>query len=136
MNIIEHLNSTVWAKIDVSAIHGVGVVTIRDIPKGQKVYELKEREWLTIHPGVYCSAGFDCYHWKDLDPAIRTLIAQRWPLASKGESFWSPNDDAHLPSFLNHSDTPNIDSQTYCALQLIPKGTELTESYGNILMVQ
>jgi SET domain len=119
---IEELNNTVWAKIDVSTISGVGVIAIRDIPKGQCVYQYAERKALVAQD------------WEGLHPEILKLIQQRWPLASRGWPFWSPNDDAHLPSFLNHSKTPNVDTITYCALRLIHTGEELTEDYGDSVL--
>jgi SET domain-containing protein len=115
---IEHLNNTVWAKIGVSKIHGVGVIAIRDIPGGQKIYPGRSNQWL------------ECDDYRGLHPAILELIKQRWPLAFEGGHFYSPNDDAHLPSFLNHSKNPNVDRNTFRALRDIKEGEELTEDYG------
>ncbi len=117
------LNATVWAKLAPSKIHGIGVFAIRSIPKGQKVYELGNRRWRK--PIEYHMAH----------QAIQELIYQRWPLVIEGADFWSPNDDAHLPSFLNHSNTPNVDKHTFCALRDISTGEELVENYRPELMV-
>ncbi len=117
------LNATVWAKLAPSKIHGIGVFAIRFVPKGQKVYELGNRRWRK--PIEYHMAH----------QSIQELIYQRWPLVTQGADFWSPNDDAHLPSFLNHSNIPNIDKHTFCALRDIPNGEELTEDYRPELVV-
>ena len=114
----EHLNETVWATIKPSPINGVGVFAIRDIKEGQYLYLLGgSGEWLKT----------------DLDkvvPEVRKLILQRWPIVRDGEPFLSPNDDAILMSFLNHSDTPNYDKNTDMALRDIKAGEEITEDYG------
>lgn len=122
MNPIEKLNASVWAKLGVSSIHGVGVIAIRNISKGQRVYAFPHID-KPIEKLV-------CDDFAGLHPEIVKLIEQRWPLAFKGEAFISPNDDARLLSFMNHSSTPNYDDWTDRALRFIPMGTELTEDYG------
>lgn len=111
------LNDTVWATLAPSKVHGIGVFAIRDIPKGQKIYAIgRSNEWLEGVPN-------------DLHPAILKIIKQRWPLALKGQPFQSPNDDVRLTSFLNHSNTPNYDKHTDCALVDIKEGEEIFEDY-------
>ncbi len=118
---IDELNKTVWCTLASSTIHGIGVFAIRDIPKGQKIYATSDdRKWLI-------ETDFNGLH-----PAIKRLIAQRWPHAFKGNPFLSPNSDARLLSFMNGSDTPNYDFETDTALVDIPAGTELTEDYSSM----
>ena len=57
------------------------------------------------------------------------LLEQRWCLALKGEVFQSPNNDARLISFMNHSDTPNYDKVNDTALRDLKEGEEVTENY-------
>ncbi len=117
--ITAYLNASVWAKLAPSPIHGIGVFAIRDIPKGQKIYTMAlERKPLILT------------EWSQVEPEIRELIWQRWAFAAEGEMFMSPNDDAHIPSFLNHSDTPNLDKLTFETLNDVSAGEELTEDYG------
>jgi hypothetical protein len=112
-----NLNDTVWAKLAPSRIHGIGVVAIRDIPAGQKIYCQSTRQ----------EARKDFSY--DILPEIRHLIIQRWPRATEGGEFLSPNDDARLLSFMNHSGHPNYDPYTDTTLQDIKRGEEITEDY-------
>jgi SET domain-containing protein len=114
----QELNDTVWATIAPSSIHGVGVFAIRDIPKGQKINaQGGTGEWIRTDLAK-------------VEPEVRKLILQRWPLEVDGYPYLSPNDDAILISFMNHSKEPNYDKQTDEALRDIKKGEEITEDYG------
>ena len=117
---IETLNDQVKCKIGVSKIEGVGVIAIRDIEKGERLYcQSYKREYINL---------------KSLDglrAEVKELIQQRWPLAEKGTMFLSPNDDARLVSFMNHSsDNFNYDPVEDMATKDIKKGEEVTEDYG------
>ena len=116
---MKELNDTVWATLKPSPVHGIGVFAIRDIPIGTKLYaSVVDREsawWI----------GTD-----ELLPEIKQLVLQRWVLASKGAPYPSPNSDALLTSFMNHSDTPNYDYRTDRAMRDIKAGEEIFEDYG------
>lgn len=116
---IDHLNATVWAALGVSKIHGVGVVAIRDIPKGTQVWTKRHMQARPLKLNSF----------EGLHPFILELIKQRWPLALSGDSFFSPNDDARLLSFMNHSSDPNYDPVTDTVLRDVLEGEELTEDY-------
>jgi hypothetical protein len=113
-----NLNDTVWAKLAPSRIHGIGVVAIRDIPAGQRIYcqSIRQDRRKDFSYSIHSE--------------IRHIIIQRWPRAPEGGWFLSPNDDARLLSFMNHSDHPNYDPQTDTTLEYIKKGEEITEDYG------
>jgi len=113
------LNDTVWCKLGVSKIHGIGVIALRDIPKGQRLYCSVERNFEPL-------IGIP----DDILPEIREIILQRYPLAREGGEYLSPNDDARLVSFINHSSSPNYDWRTDTALVEIKRGDEITEDYG------
>ena len=119
------LNEEVRAKIAPSGLHGVGVIAIRDIQKGEKVYALphskKERRFYTITQEQY----------EKLRPEVAALIRDRWAQVLRGKSFQHPNDDAWLILFMNHSDKPNFDPKSDCALRDIVVGEEITEDYKN-----
>ena len=118
-----HLNATVWCKIGVSPIHGVGVFAIRDIPKGQR---------------MYCQSAGGKLLFDPLDgvlPEIKQLILSRWPYPAE-RGYLNPNDDARLVSFMNHSQEYNYDWHTDTALKDIHTGQEVTEDYGYDPLVQ
>ncbi len=114
---IEELNKTVWAKIGISTIDGVGVIAIRDIPKGQRIYAQ------SFTP-TFLSGSLE-----GVVPEIKEIILQRWPRAEEYR-YLSPNDDARLLSFMNHSKESNYDPLTDCVTCDIASGEEITENYG------
>ena len=123
----QFLNSTVWCTIAPSSVHGVGVFAIRDIPKGQKLncQNLSRMGILRIIPSEF----------EKLLPEIKKMITQRWPIVTTTGYFQSPNDDAHLLSFMNHSEIPNYDKINDTALKDIKKGEEIFEDYGEFTSI-
>lgn len=115
----QELNDSVWATIKPSKVHGVGVFAIRDIKKDQKLY-------FEGNGGVWLRTDLS-----KVIPEIRKLILQRWPIEKDGYPYLSPNDDAVLICFTNHSDKPNYDKYTDKALKNIKKGEEIFEDYGD-----
>ena len=118
---VDKLNKTVKCFLAPSDIHGIGVFTLRDIKVGDKLYctdlevnfiELTEQELASLRP------------------EIRRIIKQRWSLATGIIN--SPNGDARLISFMNHSDDPNYNKFSDTAVRDIKKGEEVTEHYGEI----
>lgn len=119
----EYLNTTVFAKLAPSPIQGIGVFAIRDIPKGIKIsdYTLAERD--NAHFYVMPVEQFEL-----ILPEIRELILDRMLFEDKPMvAFVSPNTDAQLRSFMNHSDDANTDGTV--TLRDIQKGEELTENF-------
>lgn len=114
------LNDTVKLTIKPSGIHGVGVFAIRDIKEGENLYTHGSPEKKMYKPKDL----------KGLNPEVKALILQRWLLAEKGGTFLNPHDDVWLNSFLNHSDTPNLEKRTDLALKDIKKGEEITINYA------
>ncbi len=122
---INQLNSEVRCKLAPSPIEGIGVFAIRDIPKGQR---------------CYCTPNFIPKFYNipfgsldKLFPEVKELVLQRWASIVNGSVFRSPNDDAGLLFFINHSDTPNYDVASDCALRDIKSGEELLEDYRAML---
>lgn len=118
---IKELNDTVWCKLGVSKIHGIGVHAIRDIPKGTE---------------LHCKGDNNLYEvpYKDfhkIRQEVIDIILARHPRARNGEPFLSPNGDARMISFMNHGGKDsNYDPVTDRALRDIGKGEEVTEDYG------
>lgn len=118
---IQFLNDTVKVKLASSKIHGVGVVAMRNIRKGDRLYCFPNTRpyWFTL---TYANLT-------KLLPEIRELILERWPSVVDGSHFLSPNDMSWLICFLNHSDDPNYDPKTDTATRDIKKGEEIFENY-------
>src|SRR3990167_11305078 len=119
---INELNSQVKVRLAPSKIHGVGIVAIMDIKKGQR---------------CYCVPTKNCMRWYNvpwgslnkLFPEIKELILAQWPSIINGSHFLSPNYTAWPILFMSHSDNPNFSNQTDLALRDISAGEELTENY-------
>jgi hypothetical protein len=121
MDTVEYLNSTVWATVKPSPVHGVGVIAIRDIPKGTRYTDFQ----MLGQAAVYT---LERTAFNRLLPEIRELILDR-SLVHAGLPiiFTSPNAQADLRAFMNHGSTPNTDG--FVTLRDIKAGEELTEDY-------
>ena len=117
---IQELTETVKCRLAPSPVHGIGVFAIRDIKKGEKLHcTLEEPRWYTLK-------------YENLDkipPEVRQLILDRWSNVINGDPFLSPNHDAIMVNFMNHSNDPNFDPHTDTAMRDLPKGTEVFEDY-------
>ena len=117
---IQELTDTVKCRLAPSRIHGIGVVAIRDIKKGEQLHCIIETpQWYTV---VYDNLT-------RLPAPIRQLILDRWSQVVVGSSFLSPNHDAIMLHFMNHSNEPNYDPITDCAVKDIGEGEEVFEDY-------
>ena len=118
---IAELNSEVRCTIKPSKIAGVGVFALRDIPKDDRCYIAPR-----MIPRFY-NIPFGSLN--KLFPEIKELVLARWASVVNGSLFCSPNDDAHLLMFVNHSIDPNHDVVSDTALKDIKKGEEVLENY-------
>jgi SET domain-containing protein len=121
---MKHLpHERVYARLRSSRIHGVGVVAIRDIPKGTPVFAEDDEDILWIEK-------------KDIGevpPAIRELYEDF--CVAKGDKYGCPKDFDKLTVawYLNHSDEPNVvadENYRFYALRDIKAGEELTADYN------
>ena len=119
---IIELNSTVKTKLAPSNIHGIGVFTIRDVAKGERLFckpdGPRPRKWYSVPYGSF-SKFF---------PEVKELLLERWPSVVNGSLFLSPNEVWPI-LFVNHSDDPNYEVKTDSALRDIKSGEEVTEDY-------
>ena len=118
---IAELNSEVRCRLGQSKIHGVGVIAVRDIKWGERCYCRPN-----MIPRFY---NIPFGSLSKLFPEVKELVLQRWASVVNGSIFCSPNDDAHLLMFINHSTDPNYDVVSDTALKDIKKGEELFEDY-------
>ena len=116
------LMSEVKCKLAPSPIHGIGVFTIFDIKKGERLYCVPSSN----------NRVFYNVSWSNLNklwPEIKELIISRWPSIINGSGFLHPNDEVWLASWINHSDDFNYDQASDSAVRDIKAGEEITESY-------
>lgn len=114
---IMELNTLAKATLGRSEVHGIGVIALRDIKKGEVIYADRMPKVYTV---PYSSFG-------KLFPEVKKMILERWPSIINGSKFIYP--DARLVSFMNHRDIPNYDPMTDTALCDIIKGQEIFEDY-------
>lgn len=130
MDPVKYLNTTVWARLGPSVIHGVGVFAIRDIPKGTQITDFNLNDFRNQRP-----LRINYKDFEKILPEIRALILDYVTFLYHKKipefSFFSPNQNACLQSFMNHSDKPNSDG--VWSLKAIKKGEEITENYRDLL---
>lgn len=129
----KYLNETVWCRVGASAIHGVGVIAIRDIKKGTKLTDYTVFDF--IDRKEMPSFFMDEKEFMKIRPEIRSLILDRMFFHEDynkiGFEFISPNHDQILQSFMNHSSDPNSDGEY--ALRDIKAGEEVTEDFDAVV---
>ena len=121
---INQLNNEVRCKVGVSKIDGIGVFALRNIYKGDRCYCTPN-----MIPKFY---NIPFGSLSKLNPEIRELVVARWASIVNGSVFTSPNDDAKLLMFVNHSSDSekiNYDVVSDVALRDIACGEELFEDY-------
>lgn len=123
--IINQLKYDVYAKLFVSPIHGVGVIAIKDIPKGACPF-----------------LGCDNQGWQEIseeelgeiNPNIKRIISDF--LICEDKKWWMPNaglQKLDISYYLNHSNNANMQSDdmgTFTAIRDIKEGEELTTNYN------
>ena len=115
---IAQLNTIIKANLGVSKIAGIGVIALRDIKKGEKIYADRLPSIYHIPYGSI----------RKLFPEARKIILERWPSIVNGSKFIYP--DARLLSFMNHSEVGhNYDPLTDTAECDIFEGEEIFENY-------
>ena len=127
---IQEIYSQTRCTLAPSPIHGIGVFSIRDILKGERVYA----KWTGDMPARWYTLTLtDLNKFDRLAPKIKQMILDRWGMyVVNGRPFRAPNYDALLICFMNHSENDNYDPKTDIALCDILAGEEITENYKNM----
>ncbi len=122
--LLKHLQNDVYCRIGVSKIHGVGVIAIRDIPKGTnpfsgsfkgKYIAVDKKEILQFPEGV--------------QKMIHDFFAHE-----KNKVYIPENglNNIDISFFLNQTDSPNVathDGDIFITTRNIKKGEELSVDY-------
>ena len=122
---IENLNSVVNTYLAPSTIDGVGVFALRDIKKGERMYQ-------NVIPSLH---DLPYSKWRKLHEHVRKTLIEFFPYKifdgkERAQTFWYPVNS--MQAYMNHSDTPNYDCMKDIALKNIKKGEEITENYREI----
>lgn len=126
--LLRELSQETYATLKPSAIHGIGVFAICDIPKGcRSIFSRGVGEWIKVSIS-------------DIEklPEHSRLLVETYCLYDK-DHYYIPDYGfkvMDIINYLNHSPTPNIisvnDGEEFEALIDIPSGTELLLDYRNI----
>jgi SET domain-containing protein len=138
--LLRHLRHDVYARVGVSKVAGVGVIAVRDIPKGvnpfktlskkdDPVIELMDKDLEHVNPKV--KKIVDDF-FGNMSVGEKGVKLKRYDVLSTG-----PND-INLSFYMNHSDRPNIEIVdkgeeylSFVAKRKIHKGEELFIDYRN-----
>jgi SET domain-containing protein len=102
--LLKHLKNDIFCRIGVSKVHGVGVIAIKDIPKGtmpfstlskekDKIITLTKDDIKDIHPNVS----------KILKDFFGNKQSNDYDVYAYGPNY------INISFYLNHSEKPNID---------------------------
>lgn len=114
---IKLLNDIVKIRIGVSSIHGVGIIAMRDMKKGEKLYS----------DAIPHALDLPYSKFKKLRPEVAEIILSHWPNIINGSHFLYPV--TKMNAFMNHSDTPNYIQKADELLCDVKKGDEITVNY-------
>jgi SET domain-containing protein len=127
--LLKELSSETYVMIKPSAIHGIGVFAITDIPKGcRNMFSKNIGEWIKVSKDEVNKL-----------PQHSIDLIENYCLYDE-ENYFIPDYGfkvMDVVNFLNHSDTPNIisvnDGEEFEAITDIKKGEELFVDYGTIV---
>jgi len=130
--LLKELSQETYVALKPSAVHGIGVFAITDIPKGcRNLFSKNVGDWIKLPISDV----------EKLPEHSRSLI-ETYCLYDE-EQYFVPDYGfkvMDLVNYLNHSSVPNVisvnDGEYFEALVDIPAGTELMINYGDIVEVE
>ena len=127
--LLAELTHSTYVALRPSAVHGIGVFAICDIPKGTRdIFSPPGGDWLKIPISEI-----------EQLPAHSRELVETYCLYDEAHYFVPASGFKvmDLVNFLNHSSTPNLcsvnDGEYFEALEDIPAGTELLINYYGIV---
>jgi len=136
--LIKNLKNQILCRVGPSAIHGVGVFAIKDIPKGAELFKVSNFS-STDRDDIIDLSEEDL---TGLGDEVITVIKSNFVKSHLGTYSFpegGPND-LYWGYFINHSSMPNLSFKTnekdkrgfvkFVANKDIKDGEELTEDYG------
>ncbi len=126
---LQELERQTWVMLRPSALHGIGVFAVRDIPAGcREMFSPEPGQWRTVPRAAV----------EGLSPHLRGLIENYCLYDS--DSYYIPSAgfrQMDLSLFLNHSDVPNLvsvdEGAFFETLRPIAAGEELLIDYGTLV---
>lgn len=127
--LLQELRDEIYVMLKPSSVHGIGVFSIRDIPKGcRTIFSSHQGEWIKL----------PIKEVEQLPEHSRNLV-ETYCLFDE-ENYFVPGYGfkiMDMVNYINHSSSPNIqsinDGEFFEALTDITAGTELLVNYGHIV---
>lgn len=127
--LLQELREEIYVMLKPSAVHGIGVFAIRDIPKGcQTIFSRHQNDWIKL-PISDVEQLPD--HSRDLVETYCLYDEENYYVPAYGFKIMD------MVNYLNHSPSPNVrsvnDGEIFEALRDIAAGEELFVNYGHIV---
>ena len=131
--LIEHLQNDIYCRIGVSPINGVGVIAIKDIPKGTNPFKNLSNKKDTIVT-LYDN------NLQEIDSNVVKLVKDFFGSNGSYDVLYTGPNYINISYYMNHSTKPNVDivessnKNEYCDFitnTFIRKGKELTINYND-----
>ena len=132
--LIKHLENDIYCRIGVSKIAGVGVIAIKDIPKGTIPFKNLSKEKEKI-------VKLDDNDIKNVNPEIKKILKDFFgdEKSVNYDVLYSGPNNINISFYMNHSNKPNIDVIedknnkyfNFIANRNIKKGEELFINYND-----
>ncbi len=130
--LLEHLQNDVYCRIGISKIPngGVGVIAIKDIPKGTNPFKNLSKEKEEI-------INLSNNDIKELDPNVKKILMDFFGTKNNYDVLYSGPNYINVSYYLNHSNKPNLKivnnkNSNYLSFEtnrLIKEGEELYINY-------
>ena len=118
---VKELNELVKVRLAPSKISGVGIIALRDLKAGERLYS-------DIMP-IFFKLPYD--YFDRLLPEVREILLEQYPNICNGSAFSWPT--TRLQAFVNHSEEPNYSAMNDTLIKDVKAGEEITENYKLIL---
>jgi SET domain-containing protein len=130
--LIEHLKYDIYCRLGVSQINGVGVIAIKDIPKGTNPFKNLSNKKDTIIT-LYNN------NLQEIDSNVVKLVKDFFGSNGSYDVLYEGPNYINISYYMNHSTKPNVgivpsNKNEYCDFitnTLIRKGEELTINYND-----
>lgn len=128
--IINDLVNNVYCRIARSKISGVGVIAVRDIPKGTNPF-------CGVRPIRFIPIDYDeIFKNPRIDPEVLKMVRDFYALKDRKILFPAVSlNEINISFFLNTSKKPNLkttDGENFIAKRNIKKGEELNVDYDTL----
>lgn len=132
--LIKHLYNDIYCRLGVSKVSGIGVIAIKDIPKGINPFKNLSKKYEKV---IYVNDE----DIKNINPNVKKILVDFFDSNKSGEYhvFADGPNNINISYYLNHSNKPNIslvkskksDYYDFITNRNIKKNEELFIDYNN-----